>query len=101
MEHGEIRLAACSRQPFQPGTGYSDHFEFRMANCQAGNSLEGWESEGKFGIANLRLKSQPFDKLRAGSQNPESMRKAIKIDFILATAYLNRRMSNKEFRISK
>jgi hypothetical protein len=48
-----------------------------------------------------RARSQPFDKLRAGSQNPEFRRKAIKIDFISATLSLNRRMWNKEFRISK
>jgi hypothetical protein len=32
-----------------------------------------------------RVRSQPFDRLRAGIQNPECRRKAIKIGFLLAT----------------
>jgi len=30
-----------------------------------------------------RVRSQPFDKLRAASQNPEFRRKAMKIEFLL------------------
>jgi len=36
-------------------------------------------------------------ELEARSQNPEFRRKTIKIDLICGTAFLNRRMSNKEF----
>jgi hypothetical protein len=57
-----------------------------IANCETENPPEGWESEGQLRIANLKTRSQPFDRLRAGRQETGEKKENICFE-LLATGY--------------